>query len=111
MRASVLSRGLVVAAALAMIGVLGIGAASASAASGAWWHLSSSSFPTQLQPGGTGLLVVSAVNRGFEPASGASLPIVLSDQLPSGVEVAAVEATNAPSFTGRVVLPLPVCSF
>jgi hypothetical protein len=111
MRASVLMRGLVVAAALAMIGALGIASASASAASGAWWHLNSSAFPTQLQPGGTGYLVVSAINRGYENAEGESSPIVLTDQLPSGVEVTAIEGTNAPSFTGKLALPLPVCNF
>src|ERR1700727_1253978 len=112
MRASVLMRGLVVAMALAMIGVLGIGAASASATAGAWWHLASSASPTQLQPGGNGYLAVSAINRGYEDANGEGSPILLTDTLPPGVEVTAVKGHSnwSLSVQNTEKAPLP-CSF
>src|ERR1700684_1820570 len=101
MRASVLTRGLVVAAALAMIGAFGATPASAPASTptGAWWHLVSNSFPTQMQPGATQHLIVSAVNRGYEAVSGASTPIVLSDKLPAGVEVTELEGRTLAKFS------------
>jgi len=113
MRASVLSRGLVVAAALAMIGAFGANAAPASATTGAWWHLVSNSFPTQMQPGATQHMIVSAVNRGFEGVSGASAPIVLSDKLPAGVEVTEVEGRSLARFSlfPELAVPKPECSF
>jgi hypothetical protein len=112
MRASVLSRGLVVAVARAMIGVFGASAAPASATPGAWWHLDSSAFPTQLQPGGNGYLAVSAINRGYENVDGASSPIVLTDALPPGVEVTAAAGTSSYSLSGRAVETTPFpCSF
>jgi hypothetical protein len=113
MRASVLTRGLVVAVALATIGVVGVSAAPALASSGAWWHLDSSSFPTQLQPGGKGYIIVSAINRGYEDASGAHAPIVLSDALPAGVEATALEGRDVETFSPLAAnkLPAPECSF
>jgi hypothetical protein len=113
MRASVLTRGLVIAVALAMTGVLGATAGPASAAPGAWWHLGSSAFPTQLQPGSRGYLVVSAVNRGYESADGASSPIVLTDELPPSLEVISVDGRSKSSWSTAVVLkpPLPSCSY
>jgi hypothetical protein len=93
MRASVLARGLVVAGALAMIGA---STAPAFASSGAWWHVSSVSFPTQLEPGGQGYISVSAVNRGYTNAEGATSPITLTDVLPPGVEATAVQSHKTP---------------
>jgi hypothetical protein len=113
MRASIPTRGLVIAVALAMIGALSASVAPASAAPSAWWHLGSSAFPTQLQPGGRGYLVVSAVNRGYESADGASSPIVLTDELPPSVEVISVDGRAKSSWSTAVVLkpPLPSCSY
>src|ERR1700689_3949121 len=99
MRASVPARGLVVAVALAMISALGASATPALAGSGAWWHLDSSSFPTQLQPSGKGYIIVSAINRGYEDLSGAHSPIVLSDSLPAGVEATALEGRSVETFS------------
>src|ERR1700727_1560364 len=112
MRASVLTRGLVVAMALAMIGAIGASAAPASAGTGAWWHLTSSASPTQLQPGGNGYLAVSAINRGYENATGASSPIVLTDALPPGVEVTAVAGHSSWSLSRQKIgqTPFP-CTF
>jgi hypothetical protein len=93
--------------------VMLVSATSAAAAGGAWWHLASDPFPTQLQPGENGNIFVSAVNRGYENASGESTPIVLSDELPAGVEVTAVDGRVAVDFSEvtRVTPPTPECSF
>jgi hypothetical protein len=99
MRASVLSRGLVVAVALATIGILSASAAPASASPGAWWHIGSAPFPSQLEPGGTGYISVFAVNRGYEDAQGAASPITLTDVLPPGVEVTEVQSHKKPEAT------------
>ncbi|HEX3851319.1 MAG TPA: hypothetical protein VHW01_10165, partial [Polyangiaceae bacterium] len=102
-----------IAGALAMIGALGASVAPALAAPGAWWHLGSSAFPTQLQPGGKGYLVVSAINRGYEDADGASSPIVLTDALPPGLEVIAVDGRAKASWSTAATQlpPLPICGF
>jgi hypothetical protein len=96
MRASVLMRGLVVAAALATVGAFGASAAPASAASGAWWHVDSTSFPSQMEAGRTEYISVFAVNRGYEDAEGAASPITLADALPPGVEALGVESHHKP---------------
>ncbi|HEY1690306.1 MAG TPA: hypothetical protein VGF95_15735 [Solirubrobacteraceae bacterium] len=87
--------------------------APAVAATGAWWYLGSASFPTQMEPGGTGEIVVSAVNRGYETASGANAPIVLADKLPAGVEATAIEGRDIRNFSplGTNRQPMPACSF
>ncbi|HEY1687304.1 MAG TPA: hypothetical protein VGF95_00400, partial [Solirubrobacteraceae bacterium] len=97
---------------LATIGIFGASAASAASASGAWWHLASDSFPTQMQPGSTQHLIVSAVNRGYEEASGAGAPIVLTDKLPAGVEVTAIAGHATPKFSlyKAPESPAPQCS-
>lgn len=85
---------LVVAVALAacVVSTALLSTSSALATTGVWWHLGSSSFPTRLVPGEKGAIVVSAVNRGFENADGASTPITLTDSLPPGVKATAVRA-------------------
>lgn len=74
-------------------------AAPALAVPGAWWHLGSSSFPTKMQPGGVGYILVSAVNRGYMDAEGAASPIVLTDELPAGVEATTIEGRTIPVLT------------
>jgi hypothetical protein len=112
-RASVLIRGFVLAVALMTIGVLSVSAAPSFAASGAWWHLDSTAYPTQLQSGGTGDIFVSAVNRGYEDASGTGTPIVLSDKLPAGVEATNVTGRAAPDFSTATPVspPYPECGY
>jgi hypothetical protein len=81
--------GLLLAMAVCVAVVVAVAAAPASAAAGAWWHLGSVPYPSELQPGEEGYISVYAVNRGYETAEGTSSPIVLTDELPQGVEAVA----------------------
>jgi uncharacterized repeat protein (TIGR01451 family) len=64
----------------------GLGAPAAFATS-PWWHLSSSSRPSVLAPGGEGTIVVQALNNGDSPTAGA---VTVSDTLPAGVTAQSV---------------------
>src|ERR1700735_1008720 len=61
-------------------------AASSSAAwattPGVGWEASSSAYPTDLPPGGTGRIDIYLMNTGAAPSTG---PITVTDTLPSGV--------------------------
>jgi hypothetical protein len=74
-----------------------LSATPALASSGVWWHVGSVSFPTQLEPGGKGYISVSAVNRGYRDAEGATSPITITDVLPPGVEATAVHSRKEPA--------------
>src|ERR1700727_3293859 len=50
----------------------------------AWWRLGSGSRPTNLLPGGEGVVVASASNLGDAPVQGTSAPVTLTDTLPAG---------------------------
>jgi hypothetical protein len=74
-----------------------------------WWHLISVSRPSYLPPGGQGAIVVTAANLGdanADPATGG--PVVISDELPAGVEAVAVEgsADESLSYFGEFDPPL-----
>ena len=73
-------------------GLLGglAGPASAFAAS-PWWHLTSGSRPTEVQPGGSGQIVVTASNLGDADANGGSEPVKITDKLPAGLSATGVE--------------------
>ncbi len=87
---------------LARLGILGVlvggglllgglaGPASALAAS-PWWHLTSGSRPTEVQPGGSGQIVVTASNLGDADANGGSEPVKITDKLPVGLSATGVE--------------------
>src|SRR5665213_3541978 len=60
-------------------------------AEGPWWHVTSSSRPRNLPPGGEGSIVVAATNLGDAEANGASIPVVITDKLPKGLEATAIE--------------------
>ncbi len=78
--------------ALALVPVLG----AAPALAGAWWHLSARSAPTNLAPGGRGLILVAANDIGDSPVEGGVSHITISDQLPQGFAVAGgIEAVKA----------------
>jgi hypothetical protein len=85
-------------AALVCLALAALAAAgSASAAEGplnAWWHLSSRVAPTNLPPGGKGILVVAADDLGPAGVSGASSQITLTDTLPAGLRLTNAEAVN-----------------
>ncbi|HTZ64259.1 MAG TPA: hypothetical protein VMB51_09150 [Solirubrobacteraceae bacterium] len=63
--------------------VLVVGAAPALA--GAWWQLSSRVAPTNLRPGGKGLLLVAADDIGDSPVEGGTSHVTVSDLLPEGL--------------------------
>jgi uncharacterized repeat protein (TIGR01451 family) len=61
-----------------------VGAAGA-AATTPWWQLDSLSMPTNMNPGGTGALIVSASNLGEAPIEGPAAKVTLRDTLPAGL--------------------------
>jgi len=85
-------------------GLLGVGVSSAFAQAGSglgWWHLTSGSAPTSLPAGGSGQLVLEAVNLGDADVSGGVSPVVLSDRLPGGVQATGVEGIAGQVDEGR----------
>src|SRR5665213_3317494 len=60
-------------------------------AEGPWWHVTSSSRPRNLPPGGEGSIVVAATNLGDAEANGASIPVSITDKLPKGLEATKIE--------------------
>ncbi|HEY1834637.1 MAG TPA: hypothetical protein VGG08_09385, partial [Solirubrobacteraceae bacterium] len=61
--------------------------ASAQPALHAWWRLSSRAAPTNLPPGGVGLIEVAADDLGDTGVSGAGSPVTITDVLPTGLRV------------------------
>ena len=80
----------VVVAMLAGLTSVGVTAAGAESLS-PWWGVSSTATPTNLQPGTTGQIVVTAENLGDGEANGAQEPVRILDTLPSGLRAVAVE--------------------
>jgi hypothetical protein len=86
-----------------LLGVLGIGAASAFAAE-PWWHLESGSEPANIPPGGTGKITVTAADLGDADANGNSsfedpansgvfgTPIKVTDTLPPHLKATEIAA-------------------
>ena len=100
------------------------GASSALAASGSttspWWHLTSSSSPTELRPGSEGKVLLTATNLGDTSTDGQTGdPIVIVDTLPSGLRPVSIQATadnfeyGTPGFEGPVTCALSslTCTF
>ena len=81
-----ISKTTAVAMAVVSLTVL-FGVSAAVASTPVWWGLNSGSWPANLPPGGTGKVIVTAQNRGYEVADGSPSPFVLQDTLPAGVEV------------------------
>jgi len=63
------------------------------AANSPWWHLTSASRPTNLQPEAKGDIVAVAANLGTAAADGKTDPIVIEDKLPPGLKALSIEAT------------------
>jgi hypothetical protein len=64
------------------LGLLGVPAVSAAEAPGAGWEVTSTTYPTDLAPGGKGSVLVQPMNIGAASSSGS---IVITDRLPQGV--------------------------
>ena len=71
---------------VSLLAILAFGTCSASAANVAVWHLHALSMPSNLPPGGSGTIVVSASNLGDAQVRGSKLPVKLTDKLPVGLE-------------------------
>jgi hypothetical protein len=77
---------------LAVVLVSALGVCSPASAASPWWHLTSGARPTVLEPESSGELILTATNLGDAPADGAASPILISDQLPAGLEAKAITA-------------------
>jgi uncharacterized repeat protein (TIGR01451 family) len=104
----------------AMLLVLLAAAASSASAASPWWRLSTRATPSNLPPGGKGLLTVTASNLGDESVNAEKSNVHISDTLPAGLEAIAVRASvgpkSGPSEKGQQNLscdPLPAlrCTF
>ena len=72
---------------VALLSMLGFGAASASTASAsqsAWWHLMYHPRPTALQAGGEGTLTLVATNMGYGKLEAVANPVEIKAELPAG---------------------------
>ena len=91
-----LTAGAAVAALLAALALLSFTPlASAQPSPSAWWRLSSTSRPSDLQPGGTGTLVLVVENVGDAVADAAREPVTIDDLLPEGLRATSASAITA----------------
>jgi hypothetical protein len=70
------------------------GSASAAQPAAAWWRLTARPAPTNLPPGGKGLINVAAVDLGPTGITGANSPLTITDTLPTGLRVSNPEAVK-----------------
>ena len=103
---------------VALAGVLAISGLATSPAlaqvQAPWWHMSSSSAPTNLRPGGTEDVVLAAAsNLGDATAHGSAVPITISDTLPPGLTAKAIQLVSSLEHEEGTCEPLPAlrCSF
>jgi hypothetical protein len=107
---------------LSTLGVLAVGGLLLAGLTGAppafaeapWWHLASSSTPTNLPPGGEGRIVVTASNLGDAAVSGATVPVAITDKLPPGLTATGISGiAGVRGFRGSLECSLPslTCSF
>jgi hypothetical protein len=119
-RARMKTSGLCVA--VMILAVLAFSASSASAAE-PWWHLESGSAPTNLPPGGTGTITVTAADLGDADVNGNSLfedpagsgvfgtPVKIVDTLPPGLKATGIGAeANSQHGIGTVSGSVGSCS-
>ena len=98
------------------LGLIGLAQTSSALAQGssAWWRLSSSSAPTDLQPGDTeDIIIAGASNVGDADADGGSAPITMTDKLPARLIPKAVRLISSIGQQAGTCEPLPAlrCSF
>ncbi|HEX3511751.1 MAG TPA: hypothetical protein VHT27_11705 [Solirubrobacteraceae bacterium] len=98
-----------VPAALCVVALLvSAGSALAAGPTGAWWHLTQTSVPTNIAPGGEGTISVLATNLGDAEVPVGSTPIKLTLKLPPGVEATGNTPPKSCVLSGKTP-PLPVC--
>ncbi len=73
---------LALAAAAGIVATAGVSSASAAAP---WWQLGSEVVPSNLPPGGEGLVIVVASNLGDAPVDGSTTPVVITAKLAPGL--------------------------
>ena len=102
------------------ITVLVLTGASSALAVSPWWHLTSSSSPTVLQPEGKGRILLTATNLGDASADGGTGGLVtVTDALPAGLQAVSIEGSadkfegGSPGVKGPVVCVLKslTCTF
>ena len=83
-----------------MIMVLVLTGASSALAVSPWWHLTSRSTPTELQPEGKGQILLTATNLGDASVDGGAGGVVsVTDMLPAGLHAVSIEG-SADKFEG-----------
>ncbi len=78
---------------LASVVILAVGGVGSASAAGPWWQLNVEASPSNLAPGGEGLVSVAASNLGDAPANGASTTVTLTAKLAPGLTVTGVNET------------------
>jgi hypothetical protein len=71
--------------------VLLLAAAPSALAASSWWHVTTGWRPSRATPEKRGQVVVTVSNLGDAAASGESVPIVIADELPAGVEAKSIK--------------------
>jgi hypothetical protein len=77
-----------------LIVIFGAPAPASAAPTNAWWRLSSRAAPTNLPPGGSGIMNVATEDFGPAGVSGETTPITITDVLPAGLRVPNAEAVH-----------------
>ena len=83
-------RPIATAVALALVAILS--AAGSAAAASPRWSIETSTAPTALAPGASGLLIVAATNLGDQEIDAASVPVTLAERLPPDLKATAIAA-------------------
>jgi hypothetical protein len=86
-----------------VLGAVGLPALAAAETPGPGWEITSSTLPTDLKPGGKGVLILQPLNIGAASSSGT---VTVSDRLPAGL--AATKAGDVVDFNGHSLSELTV---
>ncbi len=68
------------------------GSSSFASAASPWWHVSSGSLPSDLEPGSDGQIVVTVANLGDAAVDGKATPVSITDKLPGGFSAVSIKA-------------------
>ena len=80
------------------------GSASAAQPAAAWWRLTARPVPTNLPPGGEGLINIAAADLGPAGVTGEKSQITIADTLPAGLRVSSTEPVKAHRMQADTVL-------